>query len=572
MKKIISSLLVGVTLMSGISCSESSYDDKYADPSKTTTVGVPQVFTGILKTGNAWMNLIYYRYYTQSSTEGIFSGVIGDNNNRGRFMGATEGYFNTHWKDFYNMVAQYRLLEYTYNNLPEGEKAVNEIFYHLGRTVTEAQLHEILSLWGDVPFTGAGTLGLTTDYNAAKEACVYDDDVVLYKQILADLKETADYLAAGGIDAAALTSLSRQDYTVAAGDIEVWRKYVNSLRLRIALHLSTNGDCTSEAHAAIAEILNNPGQYPLIESNAENMGVTADTQTDDFNFGKVLSSALRTGNMGAGSTTMLKVMNVPANGIPDANTDPRLQVMYDPNPEGEYISFDITKTNSEISNLEDQKRQEYVRQGMTSANYYCEIDTQAVSGWTGGQGNENIFSIWISAAEVSLSKAEAYLMGYGVAADQNAARENFINGVVQSTEYYWNQKKGSTLYKEGNDSYYGYRALVEPSSTEIQAYAESIWKPTQQVVCEQLWLNFSFMNELEAWNVTRRTGYPLVSFATDNQVSNYPTTPHRLPYVSDELTYNSQNCQEAISKNYEESTGYYTPLFWAKREYYKMIN
>ena len=93
-----------------------------------------------------------------------------------------------------------------------------------------------------------------------------------------------------------------------------------------------------------------------------------------------------------------------------------------------------------------------------------------------------------------------------------------------------------------------------------------------QAVCEQLWLNFSFLNELEAWNVTRRTGYPLVEFVVDNQVSSYPTPPHRLPYVSDELTYNSQNCQEAISKNYEESTGYYTPLFWAKREYYKMIN
>ena len=80
------------------------------------------------------------------------------------------------------------------------------------------------------------------------------------------------------------------------------------------------------------------------------------------------------------------------------------------------------------------------------------------------------------------------------------------------------------------------------------------------------------MNELEAWNVTRRTGYPEVYFSRDNQVSSYPTPPHRLPYVNDELTYNSQNCQEAISKNYEESTGYYTPLFWAKREYYKMIN
>lgn len=181
-------------------------------------------------------------------------------------------------------------------------------------------------------------------------------------------------------------------------------------------------------------------------------------------------------------------------------------------------------------------------------------------------------SLWISAAEVSLSKAEAYLMGYGVAVDQNAAKENFINGVIQSTEYYWNMKETSSLYKEGNDSYRGYRTLVRPSDAEIQAYAESIWKPTQQAVCEQLWLNFSFMNELEAWNVTRRTGYPEVYFSRDNQVSSYPTPPHRLPYVNDELTYNSQNCQEAISKNYEESTGYYTPLFWAKREYYKMIN
>lgn len=572
MKKIISILLTGVALMGVVSCSDSSYDDKYADPSKTSTVGVPQLFTGMMKTGNVWMNLKYYRYYTQSTTEGLFSGVIGDINTRGRFMGAGEGYYNTHWKDFYNMVTQYRLLEYTYNNLSDEEKITNEIFYHLSHVIMYAQLHEILSLWGDIPFTGAGTLGLTSDYEAAKAACVYDDDVTLYKQVLADLKDIGDYLA-GGLDGNGLTSLSRQDITVAAGDQTVWRKYTNSLRLRIALHLATNGDCTTEAREAIAEILNNPAQYPLIDSNAENMGVTPDTQSDDFNYGKDMSQALRTGSYAAGSATMLRVMNVPENGIPDANTDPRLQVIYDPNPDGEYIAADITLSNTEISNIEDQKRQEYIQQGITVSNYYAEIDTLAVSGYQTYMGNENIFSLWISAAEVSLSKAEAYLMGYGVAVDQNAARENFITGVKQSVEYYWNQKETSTLYtKAGNDSYYGYRELVKPSDTEIQAYAESIWEPTQEAVCEQLWLNFSFLNELEAWNVTRRTGYPIVYFATDNQVSNYPTPPHRLPYVSDELSYNSTNVQEAISKNYEESTGYYTPLFWAKREYYKMID
>lgn len=560
-----------MALLSVTSCSDADYDDKYADPSTTTTVGVPQVFTGVMFKGNDWMNLKYYRYYTQSTTSGLFSGVIGDINNRGRFMGATEGYFNTRWKNFYDMVTQYRLLEYTYQNLAEEEKPSNLIFYYLGRTIVEAQLHEILSLWGDVPFNGAGTLWMDGQYDAAKEKCVYDDDVTLYKQILADLKEVGDYFAGGNVDAAGLNALARQDFSVAAGSQTIWQKYVNSLRLRIALHLATAGDCTADAHAAIAEILNNPTKYPLIDNNSENMGVAADTQTDDFNYGKSLSQALHTGEYGAASQTILRVMNVPANGIPDANTDPRLQVMYDCNPDGEYVAFDVNMTNAEITNLSDKKKQEYVQRGMASANYYCKIDSQAVAGWDTYQGNENIMSLWINAAEVSLSKAEAYLMGYGVAADAAKAKENFVKGVTQSVEYYWDMKETSTLYEAGNDSYAAYRPLVKPSDAEIAAYIESIWQPTQEAICSQLWLNFSFMNELEAWNVVRRTGYPVVEFATDNQVSNYPTPPNRLPYPSDEITYNSVNCQNAISINYEESTGYYTNLFWAKKDYYKMI-
>ena len=571
MKKIFSSFLVGMALLSVTSCSDADYDDKYAEPSTTTTVGVPQVFTGVMFKGNDWMNLKYYRYYTQSTTSGLFSGVIGDSNNRGRFMGATEGYFNTRWKNFYDMVTQYRLLEYTYQNLTEEEKPSNLIFYYLGRTIVEAQLHEILSLWGDVPFNGAGTLWMDGQYDAAKEKCVYDDDVTLYKQILADLKEVGDYFAGGNVDAAGLNALARQDFSVAAGSQTIWQKYVNSLRLRIALHLATAGDCTADAHAAIAEILNNPTKYPLIDNNSENMGVAADTQTDDFNYGKSLSQALHTGEYGAASQTILRVMNVPANGIPDANTDPRLQAMYDCNPDGEYVAFDVNMTNAEITNLSDKKKQEYVQRGMASANYYCKIDSQAVAGWNTYQGNENIMSLWINAAEVSLSKAEAYLMGYGVAADAAKAKENFVKGVTQSVEYYWNMKETSTLYEAGNDSYAAYRPLVKPSDAEIAAYIESIWQPTQEAICSQLWLNFSFMNELEAWNVVRRTGYPVVEFATDNQVSNYPTPPNRLPYPSDEITYNSVNCQNAISINYEESTGYYTNLFWAKKDYYKMI-
>ena len=163
-------------------------------------------------------------------------------------------------------------------------------------------------------------------------------------------------------------------------------------------------------------------------------------------------------------------------------------------------------------------------------------------------------------------------MGHGVAADEAKAKTNFINGIVLSNQYYWGLKKNSTLYTAGNDSYNGFRELVEPTEAEVLAYAESVWAPTQEAVATQLWINHGFLNKLEAWNVVRRTGYPVVNFSRDTQIDSYPTPPHRLPYTSNELSYNSENCQAAISKNYNESTGYYTKLFWAKDNYYTMVD
>lgn len=570
MKKILSIALGAAAMMGFFSCSEDAYNDKYADPAKTSTVSVPNVFTAIQQNGNTWMNPMYWRYYTQGSTSGVFSGVVGTSNDRGRFRGASEGYYNIRWKNYYDMLTQFRVLEDNYNAIEDaGQKAANEVFYQLGRTMVEAQLHEVLSLWGDVPFNGAGILWKTGDYAGAKQAAVYEDDVVLYKQILSDLKATGDYLA-GDVSAAGLASLSRQDLTDAKGDKEVWRRYVNSLRLRIALHLATNGDCTADARAAIGEILNNPSKYPVVESNSQNMTVCPYTGNDDFNFGKGTSQALAGAPFSNGSQAMLTAMKVPANGVPDANTDPRLAAVYDCNPDGAYIAFDVTKSSSEISDIADAKNQAYVAAGIPTSNYYCKIDTCAIAGWASYQGNENLTGLWMSAAEVSLSKAEAYLNGYGVTADAAKAKQYLAKGAQESIEYYWDCKLNSSLTKAGNDSYNGYRELVVPTTDQIVAYANSL-QANEQEIATQLWLNHSYMNMLEAWNVTRRTGYPLVDFASDALQSDYANPPARLPYVVDEINYNADNLAAAIANNYKENSGYYTPLFWAKDKYYNIV-
>jgi hypothetical protein len=516
------------------------------------------------------MNPVYFRYYTQSTTSGCFSGVIGNSNGRGRFRGASEGYFNTRWQNFYNMLTQFRVLENTYNNLADDEKPANEIFFYLGRTIMQAQLHEMLSIWGDVPYSGAGTLWKTGNYEEAQSLAKYDDDVEVYREILSDLKAVGDYFASGSLNSTGLSSLARQDFTAAAGSADIWQRYVNSLRLRIALHLATNGDLTSEAKAAIQEILSNPSQYPLIETNAQNQGVDGDTSNDTFNYGKSIAQALAGRSEGSGSQAMLNAMNVPSNGIPDENTDPRLAAIYDCNPDGEYVAYDNSLSSSEISDIADKKNQEYIARGISSSNYYCYIDSIAFAGYATYQGNANLNGIWINAAEVALSKAEAYLMGYGVAANEAQAKENFIKGVTLSNEYYWNMKTSSSLHKSGNDSYNGFRALTVPTTADFEAYANKIWKPTQECVATQLWLNFGYMNELEAWNVNRRTGFPNVKFAKDTQQNDYPTPPNRLPYPSDESNFNKDNCNAAKAINYTESTGYYTNLFWAKAVYYSL--
>ena len=167
-------------------------------------------------------------------------------------------------------------------------------------------------------------------------------------------------------------------------------------------------------------------------------------------------------------------MNVGANGYPNANTDPRLPLIYDPNPMGRYVAYDVSKSSTEISDLATDSVKVYQSLGIKSANYYCVIDSQAVQGWATYQGNEHLTFSWINAAEVSLSKAECYLNGYGVAANATKAKECFVQGVAQSFEYYKNLKTKSTLYKavdatHFNDSYGGKRITKLP--TEAQAMA-----------------------------------------------------------------------------------------------------
>lgn len=534
MKKIYALALGCAALLATSSCSDDKFTDQYQDPSKTQTVSCPALMVGVWQASNTWMNPVYYRYYVSSTTSGLFSGVIGHTNSKDRFAGAGQGYFNERWRNFYNTVTQYRVLETEFNNLPEEEKEDYRIFFLLGRTVMEEQLYEVCSSWGGVPFSEAGTLWATGDVEASKPK--YDSDIDLYRMILSRPGRSHTYLNGRSLTANASTYLNAEDY-VNNGDITLWRKYVNSLRLRVATHLASNGDLVSEARAAIKTMLENPGTYPMVDLNSDNITVPQ-TDDDQFDFDRDLQNAIENSTYNRMSGPMQRALNANTN-----NPDPRLEVLYDSNWNNEYIGLDPSET------LTEQETNMSISTHGT-AKYYAALDTSTFTRNPGFPG------LWMTAAEVAFMKAEAYANNWAT----GNAKSEYINGIKLSTEFYFDLNSTGT-YRD---------PLTPPSAAEVEAYAETQWDASnpQKSILTQRWIHHGAIQEYEAWNVVRRTGYPEIYFKRDPQSVATPLPLDRIQYPADEKDYNSANLNAHLGGK-EDS--WYAPLNWMKSNWYTTV-
>lgn len=528
MKQLFSALTAGAIVLMLGACSKSDYADKYADPSKISAASCDKLMTGVFFTGKTYTTPEYWRTFTfDFYLLGRCAQTVGFVNSTGRYAGGGEGYINDRWNHFYYTLAQYRLLEHTYNNLPDTERPEYEIFRVLAQIFIYEQLDEILALFGDVPFSKAGYLNISGDVKTAYPS--YDKDEALYEMMLNDLAAINTMLDGYQLPTRA-KKLPEQDY-INKGDLTKWRKYANSLRLRMAMRLADNGALTAKAQAILKEMLADPAKYPVVDSNDENILIEADNSTDDF---KVIGSS----NVGIqGIESWSGLMNRASKAMIDAlqNDDPRLEVIYDPNSDGSYVGIDThdgetTQTNS----LE--------RPAKEGGIFYSAIDTSTFS------RNPRFPGLLLSAAEVAFIKAEAFQKGYA----QGSAKDAFVDAVKRSVDYYYRLNATGTYRKP----------IKAPSEADITAFAEQRWDayPTkEQAIGTQKWLHFSLIDIIEAWNEVRRTGIPELYFQPDDGSPAYPNVFQRLRYPLDERTNNPEHYAKELAKD-----SYYRKLFWAK--------
>jgi hypothetical protein len=579
MKKIISILLLTAYMFAFNSCSEESYDEKYADPGKSSSATLDKLMSGTLLYANEWCCSTYGRYFgCDPQIFGKQANSLGFTLNDGVYY-ADQGYGD--WGQPYNeypkMVTNFRKMKQLYEELPENEKDANEGYIIAAETHLYGVMIFLLSEYGSIPFEGIGQVALTGDISYASPH--FDDEQTLWINILDRLGEIATKFATITQPAA----FAGQDF-INGGDLATWQRYTNSLRLRAALRVSTNGPLASKGREIIKEILNNPSAYPIVENNDRNIDI-ARQASGPLNIEG--GSGFDWHNLQLASAEIINRMMAAGDGgiWVAGQDDPRLPLMYclatangeqPVETEEEEVVGDPLSSGKAIATV--------YRGTCATTDYdtYQKIFTRNTRGYYSRvrrfgffYGNQNWEHQVISAAEMYFIKAEAIQRGW-VSGDAKAA---FKEGIRQSIKFvfkYHNSRSRTEADNAESDYLNGVqqRTNIDPDESVyndawIDAFGEARWNTridgsvysggNLEAILEQKWLSYGYLNCGEQWSDLRRTGYPRMTYNKDHgSTAVIPYPCNRLRYVDSERNYNQNFLTEVGSRdNYSEV------LFWA---------
>ncbi|MCS3796321.1 SusD/RagB family nutrient-binding outer membrane lipoprotein [Niastella sp. OAS944] len=514
MKKLIIAIplfiIAAGTLVTG--CKKSDFEENYLKPDASVTATIPSLYSALFF--NEWVLPRYRLLFTfQIPAMGLYSQTAGYSQGEKVYAQATN-YTKDRWDYFYNnTMARYREIEKYYNKLStDGEKTGYQLFLETSRIFVYDQAAQMVDLWGDIPFSTAGQLNTTGNIILPS----YDKAADVYTFILTDLKRISDYLASTKFADFYLNQLGTYDY-VNKGSVTQWRKYCNSLILRLAMRISYKDETT--AKALVQTILNNPTQYPLIDAASESIKIQPKDKTSALTAVNDMREGFKVIPYAPGK--MVEEIMAPA-------VDPRLPIYFNANKNNEYHGVLNTWNASRVSDS-------------ISKNYYASWDSTTFT-------ENNLFpGIVFTAAEVSFLKAEAYERWSG-----GNAKAAYEAGVKQSIQFY---------IGINNNSDYGGTKETMPTDAAINAY---LLKPqvaygtnNLEKIATQKWIDFGVILANQAWAEYRRTKLPQMTFPDDASAPSSIKPPTRLTYPTSEVNLNAKN-YEAVKAGDNAST----KIFW----------
>ncbi|EDM34578.1 hypothetical protein PBAL39_23893 [Pedobacter sp. BAL39] len=500
-----------------------SLEDKFLNPELSTTASLPGFLTDMINNDRVRPSYWNLRTFLLMHSS-VYSQTAAFSPSPARYQ-QQDGYTNDYWRDFYSpgVLGMYRAMELTFNALPEAEKPSKQIYMEAAKIILYDQAAQMVDYFGDIPFSEAGSLPATNTITLPK----FDDQEALYTSFIDGLAGASTYFATATTNA----DFNKSDI-LNSGSVDKWRRYANSVRLRLLMRISTKNEAV--ARPAVLEMLNNPANYPLVDgsNNRDYAPLTSDILLRPLTTNtSTLADAYRELNQYFAPDYMLNTVMNPSN-------DPRIPVLFDKFgrttnnvfiPNATYRAMPITFTDAQVT---DQYQD------------YATIDSATI--WM----NMNLPGLVVTSSEVNFLKAEA-LERWGSTA---AAKTAYETAVGQSVSFYYYLNSISTLKREEKPLASVIDNFIANSTI---AYAGTTANKLR-LIGTQKWLHYGTLQSQHAWSEYRRTGIPALTFVPSTLAGN-TLPPTRLLYPSVETTNNSQNYQAVQSKDTRTAKIFWMP-------------
>ena len=380
--------------------------------------------------------------------------------------------------------------------------------------------HRLTDMYGDVPYFEAGRGFLGDVYQPA-----YDPQEEIYKDML---KELGEAVAAFNPD---LPTFGSGDLLY-GGDVEQWKKFGNSMMLRLGLRLSKVDPALSQ------EWVQKAVQGGVMASNADiayvqhtdgpaGINMNGNSQVFEVDLNMRLSETL---------VSWLRDRNDPRLGVygqlPDEEGAPNPGSTAPEDQRGLPNGLDSDLLAAYDDGLSDNLTTILTRYSLPNAELR-------------GLDDPMFFQTY---AEVEFMLAEAAQRGW-IAGDPAT---HYESGVRAAMEYL---------------QLYGSGAVI--GSAAIDAYlAENPFDPASALeqINEQYWAA-TLLNEYEAWANWRRSGYPELTPVDYPGNVTGGVIPRRLRYPSNEDIVNTVNFREALSRqgitqDPQDPSGFTARVWW----------
>ncbi|KQM75253.1 hypothetical protein ASE74_20760 [Pedobacter sp. Leaf216] len=376
----------------------------------------------------------------------------------------------------------------------------------------------LVAIWGGIPKSAA----LTGDPYAA-----YQSEEEIYMALLNDLKSAASSISLNG------DTYKASADAVYAGDLVKWRKFANTLRLRLAVRIS--GVAGSKTREVVADVLSNEANTIASQSETAktNWGTTSSNWSYLYQY-NLLQAAANAASLNVISESLVQHM-LPYN-------DPRLAVYAKPVTQGPYKGrfFGQPKTTS-------------LPPGLSLPNNphasLGQMDYSMIGDYFTKPDAEYVF---LSYEESCFLKAEAALKGWGAA---KTAEQYYNEGVTASLLKYNLPQQSISDYL--NQPGIRFNTVVDVAGREkdfqdylgITSSAITTTNPFRQIVM-QSWIA-GFYNAMDAWTLIRRS--QVLEFPPhfnpdggEGGALGYAYIPQRLNYPSIEYQVNTAELNKAV--------------------------